>query len=55
MKIRGMLYLLDIDGAIVYYRKYYSKKNRKKIIESLIKYYGLANKSFTLQIAPNEN
>jgi len=55
MKIQGMLYLLDSDGGIVYYRKYYSKKNRDKILESLIKHYGLANRSFTIQIAPNEN
>ena len=52
MIIAGFIYLLDTDGNVVYGKKYISKSDRNRIIEGIIKFYRLQEKSFTLQIAP---
>lgn len=55
--IAGFIYLLDNEYKVVYGKKYISKNERKKIIDKIVKFYKLENKSFTIQIAPyvNEN
>lgn len=52
MKIEGIIYLLDSNMDVAYFKKYNSKKEREVIIQKMIKHYGLTNKSFTIQIAP---
>jgi uncharacterized protein YlzI (FlbEa/FlbD family) len=53
--IAGFIYLIDSEGTKVYGKKYISKADRNRIIEKIIKFYGLQNRSFMLQIAPYVN
>ena len=52
MIISGFIYLLDQEGNVVYGKKYNSKSDRNRIIENIIKFYGLKDKQFIIQIAP---
>ncbi len=50
--IKGTVYLLDIDNKVSYSKRYYSKKQRHKVIDDIVKYYRLENKPFVIQIDP---
>lgn len=50
--IAGFIYLLDSEFKVVYGKKYISKPERERILQKIIKFYGLENKSYTIQIAP---
>lgn len=50
--IAGFIYLLDRDYKVVYGKKYISKVERERILQKIIKFYKLEDKSFTIQIAP---
>lgn len=55
--IAGFIYLLDSEYKVLYGKRYLSKPDRQRILDKIIKFYKLENKSFTIQIAPyvNEN